>query len=272
MRIAEVFHSIQGEGRLVGVPSLFVRTSGCNLRCWFCDTPYTSWQPEGEQRTVDCLVEEIVEYGCEHVVLTGGEPMLNAELVPLTQRLAAAGHHITIETAGTLDLPVHSDLMSISPKLSNSTPTAGVAGAGVTSGAKPRSVGDLLQVHSLTTTDSLIPRSPGLPAGTAPATPIDWAKRHDERRHRPAVIRRLTTEYDFQLKFVVDTPDDVPEIETYLAEFPSVTPEHIYLMPQATDADTLRTKSRWLAETVKEHGWRLSPRLHVELWGNQRGV
>jgi 7-carboxy-7-deazaguanine synthase len=122
MRIAEIFRSVQGEGFLAGTESVFVRTSGCNLRCWFCDTPYASWRPEGE----DCSVEEIVaqtrKLGTDHVVLTGGEPMLFAELVPLAAALRALGRHITIETAGTLYLPVACDLMSISPKLSNSTP------------------------------------------------------------------------------------------------------------------------------------------------------
>jgi 7-carboxy-7-deazaguanine synthase len=235
MQIAEIFHSIQGEGRLVGVPSVFVRTSGCNLRCWFCDTPYTSWQPEGTPWTVEGLVAEVARFGCEHVVLTGGEPMLVSDLVPLTQQLAARGHHITIETAGTVDLPVHCDLMSISPKLANSTPTP-------------------------ERTAHLDVRADG------------WAVRHDERRHRPDVIGRLTTEYDYQLKFVIDAPDDVTDVERWLAEFPTVRANRVYLMPQATDPDTLRDKSRWLAEVVKEHRWRLSPRLHVELWGNQRGV
>src|SRR5882724_5942331 len=76
MKIAEIFHSIQGEGVLVGVPSVFVRTSGCNLRCTWCDTPYTSWQPEGEERGIESIVEEVNGYGASHVVVTGGEPMI----------------------------------------------------------------------------------------------------------------------------------------------------------------------------------------------------
>ncbi|MGD9856073.1 MAG: 7-carboxy-7-deazaguanine synthase QueE [Planctomycetaceae bacterium] len=225
MRIAELFHSIQGEGRLAGVPSVFVRTSGCNLRCWFCDTPYTSWHPEGAERSVDDLFREIIGVGCEHVVVTGGEPMLVNDVVLLTERLRAAGRHITIETAGTADLPVAADLMSISPKLSNSTPID-----------------------------------------------ADWTVRHDERRHRPDVIRRLTGEYDYQLKFVIDRPDDVGDVERWLAEFPEVPRGRVYLMAQATDRDLLTEKSQWLAEIVKSRGWRLSPRLHVDLWGNTRGT
>ena len=98
MRIAEIYHSIQGEGELTGTPSTFVRTSGCNLRCTFCDTPFTSWEPEGDDLSVRRIVEAVSELGCPHVVLTGGEPMLFAELIPLCEKLRADGRHITIET------------------------------------------------------------------------------------------------------------------------------------------------------------------------------
>ena len=124
MKVAEIYRSVQGEGLLTGTESVFVRTSGCNLRCWFCDTPHASWRPEGQDLSVDEIVAEIEEWDCRHVVLTGGEPMLPAELIPLCDRLRSMGRHITIETAGTLYLPVACNLMSISPKLSNSTPPA----------------------------------------------------------------------------------------------------------------------------------------------------
>ena len=122
MKIAELFYSLQGEGSLVGVPSVFIRTSGCNLRCAWCDTPYTSWQPEGTELDLNRIVDEVRAHPARHVVITGGEPMIQPEMVPLTGRLRALGLHITIETAGTVFQPVACDLMSISPKLSNSTP------------------------------------------------------------------------------------------------------------------------------------------------------
>ncbi len=122
MRVAEIYKSVQGEGFLTGVESVFVRTSGCNLRCWYCDTPYASWSPEGEDLAVDEILTRVNELAAQHVVLTGGEPMLFAELIPLAAELRRQGRHVTIETAGTLYLPVECDLMSISPKLSNSTP------------------------------------------------------------------------------------------------------------------------------------------------------
>ena len=128
MFVCECYKSIQGEGLLTGTESVFLRTSGCNLRCDFCDTPYSSWKPEGQQRTIDQVVQDCQLLNCRHMVLTGGEPMLQKEIVELTDRLANLGFHITIETAGTIDRPVKCDLMSISPKLSNSTPAVGRAG------------------------------------------------------------------------------------------------------------------------------------------------
>jgi 7-carboxy-7-deazaguanine synthase len=122
LKIAELFYSIQGEGSLVGVPSVFIRTSGCNLRCSWCDTPYTSWQPEGTDLDLDQILDEVAAHPARHVVVTGGEPMIAPDIVALTARLRVRGMHITIETAGTVFAPVACDLMSISPKLANSTP------------------------------------------------------------------------------------------------------------------------------------------------------
>src|SRR5258707_3162275 len=100
LKIAELFYSVQGEGTLLGVPSVFIRTSGCNLRCSWCDTPYTSWQPEGEDRTVEQILEAVRAFPARHAVVTGGEPMIAPEIVPLTQALREMGLHITVETAG----------------------------------------------------------------------------------------------------------------------------------------------------------------------------
>ena len=122
MRIAEIFYSIQGEGRLIGTPSLFIRTSGCNLRCVWCDTPYTSWQAEGRDWSVAKILQTVQRHRARHVVITGGEPLLARGIEELTDKIKAQGAHITIETAATIFKPVGCDLVSMSPKLSNSTP------------------------------------------------------------------------------------------------------------------------------------------------------
>jgi 7-carboxy-7-deazaguanine synthase len=122
MFISETFTSLQGEGILAGLPSFFIRTSGCNLRCRWCDTPYASWQPEGERRPIGSLIDEAAEAGVGHVVVTGGEPLMQREIGVLTRGLAAVGLHITIETAGTVDPEFHCDLLSVSPKTANSDP------------------------------------------------------------------------------------------------------------------------------------------------------
>jgi 7-carboxy-7-deazaguanine synthase len=228
VRIAEIFRSRQGEGLLTGTQSVFVRTSGCNLRCWFCDTPYTSWSPEGTDLSVEEILERVGEWDAQHVVITGGEPMLSAELIPLTAALARQGRHITIETAGTLDLPVICDLMSISPKLSNSTPSR--------------------EEH---------PR---------------WSVRHERSRYVPHVIRRLIRDYDYQLKFVIDRPEDCAEVERYLADFPEIERRRVLLMPQGTDATELAEKEFWLVRLCQASGTQFCPRKQIEWYGMMRGT
>jgi 7-carboxy-7-deazaguanine synthase len=221
LKIAEIFYSLQGEGSLVGVPSVFVRTSGCNLRCSWCDTPYTSWQPEGEERTLASIVAEVERYPARHVVITGGEPMIAPEIVDLTELVRS--RHITIETAGTVFVPVRCDLMSISPKLANSTPEG------------------------------------------------QWAKQHDRLRIQPDVLRKLISAYDYQLKFVIAKPEDLAEVEALVASL-SADRDKVVLMAEGVDAAILRERAVWLAEICKERGFRFSPRLHVDLYGNRRGT
>src|SRR5687768_1443842 len=122
MKISEIFYSLQGEGKLVGVPSVFVRASGCNLRCTWCDTPYASWDPEGDNVPVERIVERVAAFNCRHVVVTGGEPLIMPDVVELCDALKSHEYHVTVETAATVYKPLKLDLASLSPKLSNSTP------------------------------------------------------------------------------------------------------------------------------------------------------
>lgn len=228
MRIAELFESRQGEGLLTGQQSVFVRASGCNLRCWFCDTRYASWEPEGDELSVDEIVDRVAQFDSRHVVITGGEPMLFVDLVELTERLKASGYHITIETAGTRDLPVTCDLMSISPKFSSSAP-----------GQADHAV---------------------------------WRRLHEERRHTPSVVRRLVREYDYQIKFVVDTSDDLVDVERYLAEFAELDRSRVMLMPQGVEIGELQAKSHWIAEYCQAQGLMFCPRKQIEWFGLVRGT
>jgi 7-carboxy-7-deazaguanine synthase len=122
MKVAELFYSIQGEGKLMGVPSFFVRASGCNLRCTWCDTNYASWEPEGREMSIAEILAAWRENSASHVVLTGGEPMIMADIGELAAAFKAENCHVTVETAATVWKPIQLDLASLSLKLANSTP------------------------------------------------------------------------------------------------------------------------------------------------------
>ena len=124
MVINEIFYSLQGEGGLAGVPSVFVRLAGCPLRCKWCDTKYAWPDSAGTEYTADQIKTKVESYPANHLIITGGEPMTNPELPYLLKALDRENLHITIETSGIKFVPdLPCDLMSISPKLSNSTPT-----------------------------------------------------------------------------------------------------------------------------------------------------
>ena len=225
MYISETFTSIQGEGILAGVPSHFIRTSGCNMRCRWCDTPYTSWKPEGDRRSVPELIDGAVGSGVEHVVVTGGEPLLQREIGALTSGLAATGLHITVESAGTVDPPFACDLLSLSPKTANSDP---------------------MGIHR--------DRHRRLRIDQTPTTRL--LKRHPEH----------------QLKFVVEDADDLPEILEVLSKIGNVDPARVLLMAQGRTVEEVAERASVVAALCLEHGFRYTPRLHLDLFGGGRGV
>lgn len=232
IRIAETFTSLQGEGRLTGTRSFFIRTSGCNLRCWFCDTPYASWAPEGPMQSIDALVTAAQESGCGHVVLTGGEPLLPQASAELVRRLRDESLHVTIETAGTIDRELTADLMSISPKL---------AGSG------PRSA------HGSD-------------------MPSRWPERHEQRRWRPDVVRQLIARsLDYQVKFVVDHPRDFAQAAAAAQEL-EVPPANVWVMPQGTTEVELDRQAAWLRPLCDQHAFQYCDRMHVRWYGNRRGT
>jgi 7-carboxy-7-deazaguanine synthase len=226
MRVAEVIYSLQGEGMLVGVPSVFVRLAGCPFRCRWCDTAYAWDYSAGERLDPAGIVERIAQWPCKHVVLTGGEPLVGEDLavrpglVDLTHRFRALGKHITIETAGTLFVPdLACDLISISPKLGNST-------------------------------------SPAI---------------HQTGRPDPAILNRLIAAYPHQLKFVIESPRDIDQVQETLSRLDSIDPASVLLMPQARTRADLLTRSPMVAELCQKTGFRFCDRLHIWLWSDERG-
>lgn len=228
MKIADLFFSIQGEGILTGVPSIFVRTSGCNLHCSWCDSEYTSWKPEGTHWTIADIMERVTTFPARHVVVTGGEPLIAPGIEALCAVLREQKYHITLETAATVFKPVACDLASLSPKLSNSTPWHREGGR--------------------------------------------FAERHENLRLQLDVIRAFMNHCDYQLKFVIDAPGDIDEVLAILAQLPEVERGKVLLMPQGVTREELAKRGPWLADVCKEQGFRYCPRLHIELYGNQRGT
>lgn len=102
LRITEIFHSLQGEARTVGLPTVFVRLTGCPLRCGWCDTPYSF--NGGQVMTLDHIVSTITAFGARHVCVTGGEPLAQPESLELMQRLCDDGFSVSLETSGALDI------------------------------------------------------------------------------------------------------------------------------------------------------------------------
>ena len=248
--------TVQGEGKLLGTSCLFIRTSGCNLRCaWVgadgngspCDTPYSSHHAETNKMEVDDVVKLVhANIGkMKHVVVSGGEPTMQQGLSELLAKLQSLGLHTTIETNATIfnaNIARYTNLVSMSPKLASSTP-----------------------------------HQPNL-ENTGIAYSEHWARKHDAKRRNIEAIQQyidyaIRYGNDFQLKFVVQNPMDIVEIETdFLAHLSGVAADDVVLMPEGTSSDMLADRSYWAIEAAVERGWRFTPRLHIELFGKARAV
>ena len=226
--------SLQGEGLLTGTPSSFVRVSGCNLRCVWCDSPNTSWTPRGES----VALEELVEFcaaGPRHVVLTGGEPLLFAPVAELARQLHDAGHHVTIETAGTVWLEgIRADLMSVSPKLAHST---------------PRARDEVWAVRH--------EERRWQPEVVRRAMELDWQ------------LKFVVRGYDEGLLEI-----DVAEIEAMIAELGVRTHERdrVLLMPECIDPARLSSDYATIGAACRRTGFRLGARLHIAIFGHTPGT
>jgi 7-carboxy-7-deazaguanine synthase len=224
MIVNEIFYSLQGEGFLAGVPSVFIRLAGCPLRCQWCDTKYAWSKEAGRQYIIDEIIQAVQKWPCRYVVITGGEPMVDPDISQLISELKAADKHITIETAGIAYIPdMPCDLMSISPKLDNSVPED-----------------------------------------------VKMAAIHKDSKLDLAVLEELVSNYNYQLKFVVNSVNDVAEIQELLDKIDNVNTAKVMLMPQAATRDEFLAKSPKVAEMCKLAGFAFSQRLQVLLWNNER--
>jgi 7-carboxy-7-deazaguanine synthase len=232
LRINEVFVSLQGEGRLAGVPSTFVRVAGCNLRCAWCDSPMTSWRPTGERVDLEAIVQACAS-GPRHVVLTGGEPLLFPGMLELSRRLRATGHHVTFETAGTVaPAGLECDLVSISPKLSHATPEHPVWG--------PRHDARRWRPQVLRT----LMEHP-------------WQLKLVVRAHDPARLLEDLHEVEGMIGQLDMAPTDR---------------DRVLLMPECVDPARLSADYAALVPVCIEHGFSLGPRLHIAIFGHTPGT
>ena len=235
INISDIYISIQGEGKYIGSPAIFIRTSGCNLRCkWdetLCDTPYTSWYPETSMETIPEVVRKAQKLkekyaGVTNVIVTGGEPLIQKNLDLLLNELAPMDLFLSLETNGTIAKPLKLDFVSISPKLKSSVPT-----------------------------------------GTR------YEQNHTTCRYNKEALFYWVSNYPYQLKFVINGDnDDEDEISRILSDLGIRDTENIYVMPQGVTSRQLKHNSRKCVDISIRRGWKYSPRAQIAIFGNSRGT
>lgn len=253
--IIETFTSIQGEGQYVGEPSVFVRLSGCNLRCCFkdtiCDTSYSSFHPEKGHLTVDDVLKELTDHPNVHsIVITGGEPMLYKEgiedLIDYVCTVMCENFFVTVETNGTIP-PCNDtlvDFYSISPKLSTSVPIPDKTYKG--------------------------------PNGAEYRFTNEACEQYNKERYNPKATAALMNSSDFQLKFVYSGPESIVSIMSFLKELDNLgahfEPGDVMLMPEGITNELLTKNAQEAVRYCIDHGWSLTDRLHIRIWGDRRCV
>lgn len=240
----EIFYSIQGEGKSLGVPSVFVRTSLCNLHCIWCDTDYTwNWKntrfPHANDATpgyrkfekkdwivkidIEAVADLVADQPCKNIILTGGEPLLQQPALAALMRALrarATGYFFETETNGTMvpsaEFDADIDQYNVSPKLENSNNSR-------------------------------------------------------KLREKPAAYHFFAQSPKANFKFVVAEPQDLAEVLELIERY-QIPAEKVYLMPEASTAPVLQQKRQWVVDICKTHGFRYSDRLHVQIWGGKKGV
>ena len=241
--LGEAYICLQGEGKLIGIPHILIRVSGCRLRCQFtnsfCDTPYASWKPEKGKYTLgDVLKFYQDNKHIKHTMITGGGPTLHAELL---KELCIIGkthnHTITIETEGSEFVQTVADCISLSPKLSNSSPQPGSY----------------------------------MPYAKRKVTQKDLDQHEKWRCNYKAMRKLITLHADYQLKPVISNTQDLDEVKK-LQKILDVPNDKVWLMPEGLIEEQLNERRRWLMELCTEQGYNYTDRLHIIAYGDKRGV
>ena len=242
--LGETYICLQGEGKYIGIPHILIRVTGCKLRCQFsdsfCDTPYASWKPEKGKYTLNDIVKFYEDNShIKYTMITGGGPTLHHELL---QELCIIGkkynHYITIETEGSEFVETVGDFVSLSPKMSNSTPIPGT----------------------------------WMPFINREVTEKD-KKQHEKWRQNYKAMKQLIDHHsDYQIKPVISNKKDLMEVK-YIQNFLGGVPNNkVWLMPEGLVEEQLNERRRWLMELCVKEGYNFSDRLHIIAYGDKRGV
>ena len=225
MQINENFKSIQGEGPNFGKPAIFLRTAQCNLKCTWCDTKYTwDWEnydytKEVKEMTIEEIKEQLIDLEIKHLVITGGEPLLQQDDLADLLSFLKPDFYVEIETNCTI-LPnkMLTDLVdqwNVSPKTENS--------------------GNPLELYE-----------------------------NDECYYF------FANQENCFFKYVVENESDIPEIKKFVTTY-NIPENRVQLMTQASTKEEISMKEKSISELAKLHNFSFSPRLHVAMWGSQRG-
>ena len=241
--LGEMYTCLQGEGKYIGIPHILIRVSGCRLRCQFsdsfCDTPYASWKPEKGKYTLQD-VKEFYESNPQvnHTMITGGGPTIHGELL---KELCIIGkqydHLITIETEGSEFVETEADCISLSPKLSNSTPRPGT----------------------------------WMDYANREVTEKDKQQHEKWRCNYDAMRDLLDNHEDYQLKPVISNEQDLKEVKK-LQKILDIPNEMVWLMPEGLTPEQLNGRRIWLMELCEREGYNFTDRLHIIAYGDKRGV